>query len=197
MIVQWLINNDEIQERDKILYKYALNSIKATAIPLILAFVMCVMLRIPLANMLLVIPFMIIRKYSGGYHAGTIYQCLVLSCIVLAISFAIAVSIRFSIGLNVALILSIIIIWMISPIDSDNKRLNAEEKKNMACKTRGITCGICGAIYLTWLLGKEQLAIDLTIGLILVAALQIPCIPLILSKRRPKRHENCRFENEI
>lgn len=197
MIVQWLINNDEIQERDKILYKYALNSIKATAIPLILAFVMCVMLRIPLANMLLVIPFMIIRKYSGGYHAGTIYQCLVLSCIVLAISFAIAVSIRFSIGLNVALILSIIIIWMISPIDSDNKRLNAEEKKNMACKTRGITCGICGAIYLTWLLGKEQLAIDLTIGLILVAALQIPCIPLILSKRRPKRNENCRFENEI
>lgn len=197
MIVQWLINNDEIQERDKILYKYALNSIKATAIPLILAFVMCVMLRIPLANMLLVIPFMIIRKYSGGYHAGTIYQCLVLSCIVLAISFAIAVSIRFSIGLNIALILSIIIIWMISPIDSDNKRLNAEEKKNMACKTRGITCGICGAIYLTWLLGKEQLAIDLTIGLILVAALQIPCIPLILSKRRPKRHENCRFENEI
>lgn len=197
MIVQWLINNDEIQERDKILYKYALNSIKATAIPLILAFVMCVMLRIPLANMLLVIPFMIIRKYSGGYHAGTIYQCLVLSCIVLAISFAIAVSIRFSIGLNVALILSIIIIWMISPIDSDNKRLNAEEKKNMACKTRGITCGICVAIYLTWLLGKEQLAIDLTIGLILVAALQIPCIPLILSKRRPKRHENCRFENEI
>lgn len=197
MIVQWLINNDEIQERDKILYKYALNSIKATAIPLILAFVMCIMLRIPLANMLLVIPFMIIRKYSGGYHAGTIYQCLVLSCIVLAISFAIAVSIRFSIGLNVALILSIIIIWMISPIDSDNKRLNAEEKKNMACKTRGITCGICGAIYLTWLLGKEQLAIDLTIGLILVAALQIPCIPLILSKRRPKRHENCRFENEI
>lgn len=197
MIVQWLINNDEIQERDKILYMYALNSIKATVIPLILAFVMCVMLRIPLANMLLVIPFMIIRKYSGGYHAGTIYQCLVLSCIVLAISFAIAVSIRFSIGLNVALILSIIIIWMISPIDSDNKRLNAEEKKNMACKTRGITCGICGAIYLTWLLGKEQLAIDLTIGLILVAALQIPCIPLILSKRRPKRHENCRFENEI
>ena len=192
-----MINNDEIQERDKILYKYALNSIKATAIPLILAFVMCIMLRIPLANMLLVIPFMIIRKYSGGYHAGTIYQCLVLSCIVLAISFAIAVSIRFSIGLNVALILSIIIIWMISPIDSDNKRLNAEEKKNMACKTRGITCGICGAIYLTWLLGKEQLAIDLTIGLILVAALQIPCIPLILSKRRPKRHENCRFENEI
>lgn len=197
MIVQWLINNDEIQERDKILYMYALNSIKATVIPLILAFVMCVMLRIPLANMLLVIPFMIIRKYSGGYHAGTIYQCLVLSCIVLAISFAIAVSIRFSIGLNIALILSIIIIWMISPIDSDNKRLNAEEKKNMACKTRGITCGICGAIYLTWLLGKEQLAIDLTIGLMLVAALQIPCIPLILSKRRPKRHENCRFENEI
>lgn len=197
MIVQWLINNDEIQERDKILYMYALNSIKATVIPLILAFVMCVMLRIPLANMLLVIPFMIIRKYSGGYHAGTIYQCLVLSCIVLAISFAIAVSIRFSIGLNIALILSIIIIWMISPIDSDNKRLNAEEKKNMACKTRCITCGICGAIYLTWLLGKEQLAIDLTIGLMLVAALQIPCIPLILSKRRPKRHENCRFENEI
>lgn len=197
MIVQWLINNDEIQERDKILYKYALNSIKATAIPLILAFVMCVMLRIPLANMILVIPFMIIRKYSGGYHAGTIYQCLVLSCIVLVISFAIAVSIRFSIGLNVALILSIIIIWMFSPIDSDNKRLNAEEKKNMACKTRGITCGICGAIYLTWLLGKEQLAIDLTIGLILVAVLQMPCIPLILSKRRPKRHENCRFENEI
>ena len=197
MIVQWLINNDEIQERDKILYKYALNSIKATAIPLILAFVMCVMLRIPLANMILVIPFMIIRKYSGGYHAGTIYQCLVLSCIVLVISFAIAVSIRFSIGLNVALILSIIIIWMFSPIDSDNKRLNAEEKKNMAGKTRGITCGICGAIYLTWLLGKEQLAIDLTIGLILVAVLQMPCIPLILSKRRPKRHENCRFENEI
>ena len=197
MIVQWLINNDEIQERDQILYKYALNSIKATALPLILAFVMCVMLRIPLANMILVIPFMIIRKYSGGYHAGTIYQCLVLSCIVLVISFAIAVSIRFSIGLNVALILSIIIIWMFSPIDSDNKRLNAEEKKNMACKTRGITCGICGAIYLTWLLGKEQLAIDLTIGLILVAVLQMPCIPLILSKRRPKRHENCRFENEI
>lgn len=180
-----------------ILYRYALNSIKATVIPLMLAFIVCVMLRIPLANMLLVIPFMIIRKYSGGYHAGTIYQCLVLSCIVLAISFAIAVSIRFSIGVNVALILSIIIIWMFSPIDSDNKRLNAEEKKNMACKTRGITCGICGAIYLTWLLGKEQLAIDLTIGLILVAALQIPCIPLILSKRRPKRHEKCRFENEI
>ncbi len=55
-IITWLICQQAIQEQDRELYTYALYNM-----------------------VLLIIPFMMLRKFSGGFHAKTPLRCMAIS----------------------------------------------------------------------------------------------------------------------
>ena len=68
-LTQWLIENEAIEEADKELYEYALYSIGITISPLVIVLIFGLWLGVPIEGVTMVLPFMCIRKYSGGYHA--------------------------------------------------------------------------------------------------------------------------------
>ena len=68
-IVEWLINHDAIESDDKELYEYALYSLWLLVTPLFLAIIVGLCFGRIKEGIVIVIPFMLLRKFSGGYHA--------------------------------------------------------------------------------------------------------------------------------
>lgn len=70
------------------------------------------------------------------------------------------------------------VIWLIafSPIDSDNRRLDPDERKQRK-KEAAILALIFYFIHLALLLfGKERYAVCVGVGILQIAGLQMPCI---------------------
>jgi accessory gene regulator B len=68
-VVDWMIRQNVINEKEKELYGYALYSAGLLILPLLFAVGIGFCLGSIKRGIALVVPFMILRKYSGGYHA--------------------------------------------------------------------------------------------------------------------------------
>lgn len=75
-VVNWMIRCNAINEADKELYKYALYSFFLLVSPLILAGVIGFGLGSVKHGVALIFPFVVLRKFSGGYHAKNLHTCI-------------------------------------------------------------------------------------------------------------------------
>ena len=83
-LIDWLIREDTLQPADRELYVYAAYCFLFAWTPLFLLFIISACIgRLPEA-LLLILPFMTIRKFSGGFHAKTARTCLIISCTLLS-----------------------------------------------------------------------------------------------------------------
>ncbi len=88
--------------------------------------------------------FTLIRCYAGGYHAETRIACFIMSMLTFAavlgfLKLAAAVP-AMIIPAAVLAVLSGIFIWFTAPADTENKRLDDDEKKLFRRKTRVHLC---------------------------------------------------------
>ena len=127
-IVEWLINHDAIKSEDKELYEYALYSLWLLATPLFLAIIIGGCLGGVKEGIIIVIPFMLIRKFSGGYHAKHLCVCFVSSTILLSLCILMSFYLEYDWKLAGITIIAGIGMGYFSPIDHENKRLNDKEK---------------------------------------------------------------------
>lgn len=100
-LISWLIQHDAINEHDKELYEYAVYSILLTISPIFFSIVVGWLLGLLKESIIMVLPFTIIRKFSGGYHAGNINYCLVGSCCILAFCIKITTIVKSGLGLSI------------------------------------------------------------------------------------------------
>ncbi|MBO5056198.1 MAG: accessory gene regulator B family protein [Lachnospiraceae bacterium] len=175
-IVKWLIRNEAITEEDGELYEYAAYSLLITLAPLFLATVIGCIIGSLTTSIVLILPFMVIRKFSGGFYAKHAWTCLCCSCGLLAVCFLAASEIRFHVWLGIIAICAVFCLIACSPVDSENRRLQPEEKKEYKQKAGRIALGILGMIALLLMLGAEELAVHGAVGLIMAAGLQVPCV---------------------
>ncbi|MBU3179457.1 accessory gene regulator B family protein [Clostridium estertheticum] len=72
-----------------------------------------------------------IRLFSGGFHAKTYWGCFFISfvtfCVMIIIGKYITINILTSI---VVLIISILLVYIFSPVDNINKRIKSKERRN-------------------------------------------------------------------
>lgn len=127
-------------------------------------------------SIVLILPFISLRKYSGGFHAKHTWTCLLGSSVLLFWCFEIAEKIQCGIKLNSAIILAIFSLIICSPIDSENRRLQKEEKRRYK-RTAGLIAVIFLGLYIFLIICRaEQYAVYIAVGVILAAVLQIPCM---------------------
>lgn len=175
-VISWLIHCKVIDETEKALYEYALHSFFLLMMPFILAGTIGFCMGMFKHGIVIILPFVILRKFSGGYHAKKMSICMIGSGCLLYLCMMLSKYIKCSwtfAAITAAASLSLI---LASPIDSESRRLDEDEKKRY--KTVTIVC-----VIIFWLLnsilcltGKQIYAMDLSIGLLLTAGLQIPCI---------------------
>lgn len=148
-IVTWMIDSGSIDEKERELYEYAIQSLKLLIMPVFYAVLMGWILQEWRITALFVFIFALVRKFSGGYHAKTELRCTFFSLLSI---FAGVESVRMimpGLGLRIAFFISVLIILMFSPLDSPNKRIDRNEKKYI-CKIvifiEAIMCVIVWAI---------------------------------------------------
>lgn len=175
-IVEWLINHDAIESGDKELYEYALYSLWLLVTPLFLAIIVGMCFGGVKEGIIIVMPFMLIRKFSGGYHAKHLWMCLTSSTLLLSLCVWISSYLKYDWKLAGIMAIAGIGLGYLSPIDHENKRLSNEEKKLYKKVTAILTGMSWGAALLFQILGQELYAVCISLGIMLTAGLQWPVI---------------------
>ena len=176
---KWLLQAGAISASDVELYEYGIYSFLFTMCPLGLVLIISIFLNMVIEGILLIIPFILIRKFCGGFHFQSSVLCGIVSTLVLT---AFLLGIRLVLNTAeygwwcAALLISVVQVVIFSPIDSEGRRLTQNEKKvfkKIATALSIITvilCAVLAAFHQMWA------AVSIGSGLILSAALQFPCL---------------------
>ena len=135
IIVKWLLHAGAISENDRELYEYAAYSFLFSLLPLILIMLLGCASGMLLEGVLMIVPFILVRKFSGGFHLQSPGVCFVSSLLLLsAFLFLIRlVSMKQSfILLSCLAVASTLQLFFCSPIDNEVRKLS--EKERAACK---------------------------------------------------------------
>ena len=175
-ITDWLIRCEVIKEPDKELYIYATHSAMLNILPIALSVLLGFLFRVPLNGLLIILPFAFVRKFSGGFHAKKEVVCLVCSSLLLLLCVLTSKYINSSWIMFTFSGVSAISLIIFSPIENENRPLCGEERVDYKRITAFIAGGFFAINLLLFLLHLDKPSISVSIGIILPACLQIPCI---------------------
>lgn len=175
-ITDWLIIHEAVGEEDRELYEYAVVCSLMAIAPLFPAILVGGIMGELGTATLMILPFMALRKFSGGYHTKHAWTCLICSVGLLTLCIFIAANIAFRPQLCISMFAGAVLLFLFSPVDSENKRLNVEEKKRYKNAVGILALVVCVIAVTGKLCGNERLAGCMAVGLLLTLALQIPCV---------------------
>ncbi len=175
-IVNWLIKNSAISEENRELYEYAVYSAELLILPVIMAIVIGWLAGSTVNGIMLIIPFMFLKKYSGGYHAKKLSICMIISNILLTAMIKLSICDIKPAYMYITTCIAFIELCIVSPIQSDNKVLNEKEMRHykkvvvMQLAVYSIII-ICSSILNCMIVTK-----CICLGIILASIMQLPCI---------------------
>lgn len=192
-IVKWLLRAGAISENDRELYEYAAYSFLFSLLPLILVILLGWISGMFLEGVLLILPFMLTRKFSGGFHLQSSGVCFVSSTLLLS---AFLFLIRFISAQQCFVLFSFFVavsavqIFLCSPIDNAVRRLS-EKERLVFRKTARIMSASFLLVYITlFLLRQPRFSVPIGAGIILTALLQVPCF---FTRKNAPLDQNCAF----
>lgn len=178
-IVKWLTKEGAIAEDERNLFSYAVYSLLFGMFPVAVTIILGLLFDMPTEGFLMILPFILIRKFSGGYHLGSAKVCCVLSTALLFAAFLLMKMFLFFHGsyalLFLVLVASLCIVFL-SPIDSDARKLSHKEIRVFKTVARLLAVVFCVVYIVLVILDKEAIAIPVGVGITIVAFLQLPCI---------------------
>ena len=177
-IAKWLLHAGAISESDRELYEYAAYSFLFSLLPLCLIVILGCITGMVIEGLLMILPFMLIRKFSGGFHLRSPGICLLSSTLLLS---AFLFIIRFVIdGQQMILFACFVVasalqIFLCSPIDNDARKLNEKERLVFQKIARIMSTMFLVVYILLLLLGQLRFSVPVGTGILLTAFLQVPC----------------------
>lgn len=132
--IDFFVSNNLIKYEDKEIYEYAVNIILSSLIHVATVIIIGLCFNLLIESLAFYFSFIAIRKFAGGYHAKTPVRCyafsVVSSIIVLClIKLSNSVSAFFAYVHIILGLFSVVLILLISPLDTENNPLNKLEKR--------------------------------------------------------------------
>lgn len=175
-VVKWLEQEGAISIKDKELFSYAVYSLLFGLLPLFIVTALGAVFGMLREGILMIIPFMMIRKFSGGYHLNSPKLCIICSTVLLA--FAMRFIKVIACGghlplLTVLVALSVICLCAFSPVENNSRKLTKKERQLF----REIACTLAMVSLAGYLVMCEAIPIQYSaafgVGIILVATLEL------------------------
>lgn len=189
-IADWLIRQKAISADERELYIYAVHCLFSLLYPIVFASVVGAIFGMVMETIVMIIPFILVRKFAGGYHADSFGKCLIISSMVIIVTIQIAMVVDNSYILNAIYVAGSMLLILFSPIDSENKRLDIDDKKFCKKITVFIVLILFIIVETFWLKGYRYYIKFIEIGVVLAELLQIVAIIIhLLNSIR-----NCREE---
>lgn len=189
-IADWLIRQKAISADERELYIYAVHCLFSLLYPIVFASVVGAIFGMVMETIVMIIPFILVRKFAGGYHADSFGKCLIISSMVIIVTIQIAMVVDNSYILNAIYVAGSMLLILFSPIDSENKRLDIDDKKFCKKITVFIVLILFIIVETFWLKGYRYYIKFIEIGVVLAELLQI--VAIIINLLNSIR--NCREE---
>lgn len=187
LIADWLLKENIVECNDCELLSYSIYSLIFGLLPVFIVLVLGIAYGMVYEGMLMIVPYILIRKFSGGYHLNSPEVCILCSSLLLATALAL---VRFILhGSNtfvftLATSASVITLCILSPIDSKARRLTERERIVFKNVSRIIATSIF-LVYISFLHFQSiRNAISIGMGINIAAFLQLPCLIDIAFKRK-------------
>jgi len=176
IVVNWMIRNHAIDETDRELYIYAVESFIILLLPLVYAGTIGYLVGNMRQGILVVLPFMLLRKYCGGYHSKSFIVCTILSSLLLLLCIVLAIRINFNWQVLLMTVAASVSLTIWSPIDNESRLLDKEEKYRYKRKTVYWLLVIWMVNIMVYILEQYSYVMAFCVGILLTASLQLPCI---------------------
>ena len=115
-ITGWLIRCGAVRESDRELYVYAAYSFLITVSPLFLTILIGTLLGKTWQSIVLILPFLLIRKFSGGVHAKHAIVCFICSCLLLLLCIELSGHIEGGSTLAAVTAAAMVSLFLLSPV---------------------------------------------------------------------------------
>lgn len=165
-----------IDESEKELYQYALYNFFSLVLPFVFICIIGTCMHCVKQGLTIILTFAVLRKFSGGYHAKTLKTCIICSSGMLFLCMMLSVYVKLDGTLGIATIVAATSLALFSPINNENRRIDENEKKEYKRKTLLMLAFIGLIIEFLLFLGLHIYASCFSIGILLAASLQIPCV---------------------
>lgn len=173
---KWLYIQGTIEENDMELYEYGAYVLLINIVPLLLSLIVGSIMGFALNGVLFIMPFVLIRKFSGGFHAKRADVCFILSVVIISLGICLTKEITLGIPLHIIMIWSVISLILLSPIDSEKRRLKDAEKRRYKYVASGLAI-LFGVIYVILCIGgKDNYAVCIALSIALSSGLQGICL---------------------
>lgn len=188
-IVKWMVRKGVIPDKDKGLFSYAVYSLLFGLLPVFIVILLGFLFGMLREGLLMIVPFMLIRKFSGGYHLESPKICVIFSTILLTVAMGfikIIVRRECMVLLSMLVSLSVICLCVLSPMDNNFRKLTKKERqlfRKIACTLAIISLVGYIAMYKVM---SIQYAAAFGVGILLVAMLQI--LGVVAKASKPKLH---------
>lgn len=177
MITEWLIRKRAINEEEYELYEYAVKTLRYMVSPYILVIIWCCVLQLSIwKGLLLIIPFSLFRRYTGGYHAKKEWQCIIISSSLILLFIITAERISCGVTLFIIVLVGLNVICIVSPIVSPNKPLSDMEITRFKKKTILIALGVGTIFSVLFICGFSKYAKWIGMGALMTLTLMVPCV---------------------
>lgn len=185
-ISNWLIHRGLVPQCDSQIFTYAAYCLILGLAPFFMTLILGIFLDMIHESILLIIPYMMIRKFSGGFHLRSAKKCLLVSAVVLTTAL---LAVRFfsmnyhTVLFSVLVSGSSISLCMNSPIDSDARKLSVREQQVFRYIAQIISLLALITYYLLLSYSALWCSVSFGMGIILAATLQLPCLLVFLGSR--------------
>lgn len=179
IVTKWLLNEGVISFKDEILYVYIIESFLFSCLPLLLVFIISIALHMVTEGIIMILPFIFIRKFSGGFHFKSQYMCFIFSSILL-LSFLLLIQNILKhenyYVCSLAVYTSVIILTLCSPIDCKERKLTQKERSLFKKVTIILSLFFLLLYSILIFYDEWNQGISLGLGIVIPAFLQLPCI---------------------
>lgn len=187
-VAKWMEREGAISDKDNDLFSYAVYSLLFGLLPIIIAIILGFAFGMLREGLLMILPFMLIRKFSGGYHLDSPKICVIFSIALLALAMVLLKVVAqggYMYFLTVMVSLSVICLCVFSPVENSARMLTNTERR-LFRKTARVLAVVSLLVYLVLCeTTYVQCAAAFGVGILLVACLQLPTgIKSVLCKLR-------------
>lgn len=175
-VAEWMKQEGVISSEEKELFSYAMYSLLFGLLPFFIVAMLGIAFGMLREGLLMSVPFMLIRKFSGGYHLNSPKLCVICSTILLALAMRFIQVIVWGGYIKLLTMLvafSVICLCIFSPVDSSFRKLTIKEKqifRKVACIIAIIS--LIGYMVMCATIPNEY-TVAFGVGIILAATLQI------------------------
>lgn len=174
--VEFFVSNNLIKNEDKEIYEYAFNIILSSLIHIATVMIIGLCFNLFIESLVFYFSFIAIRKFAGGYHAKTPVRCylfsfasnIIILCLVKWLS---SINTLFIFIFIIFELLCVVLILLISPLDTENNPLTGQEKKMYRMLTSIVTIFIFIISLLCFFKGYRNIGSSMICGVVMSALL--------------------------